>query len=255
MLARVFDGSFHKRRPAADDGARRRARDPAAVRDRSAPARGRGLEPGEVGIVVAGIKSLADVKIGDTLSDAARPRRRAAAGLPRREADGVRRALSRRSRRLREPEGRAREAPAERRLARLRARDQRRARLRLPLRLPRLPARRDRAGAARARVQPQPDLDGADRALPRSCKLSGETQEIESPAELPDPTEIRADRGADGPRHDPRAAGVRGRRPRALPGAPRHAARHDAARLARAGALRAAALGDRSRLPRPHQER
>ena len=45
--------------------------------------------------------------------------------------------------------------------------DERRARLRLPLRLPRLPARRDRAGAARARVQPQPDLDRADRALPR----------------------------------------------------------------------------------------
>ena len=91
------------------------------------------------------------------------------------------------------------EAPAERRLARLRARDQRRARLRLPLRLPRLPALRDRAGAARARVQPQPDLDRADRALPggaalgrdaarsrarRRCRIRRRSEQIEEPMVL-----------------------------------------------------------------------
>lgn len=37
------------------------------------PVRVEGLGPGEVGYVIAGIKNIADVKIGDTLTDAARP--------------------------------------------------------------------------------------------------------------------------------------------------------------------------------------
>ena len=57
------------------------------------PAESKRLEAGEVGVVIAGIKSLDDVRIGDTLTDATRPPSAGAARLPRGEADGVQRAL------------------------------------------------------------------------------------------------------------------------------------------------------------------
>ena len=76
-------------------------------------------------------------------------------GLPRREVDGVRRHLPDRLRPVRGPARRAREAGAQRRQPPLRARVVHRARLRVPLRLPRPAAHGDRAGAARARVQPR----------------------------------------------------------------------------------------------------
>ena len=61
---------------------------------------------------------------------------------------------------------RAREAAAERRVVLLRAGDLGRARLRLPLRLPRPAAHGDRPGAARARVRHGPGHDRAGRAVP-----------------------------------------------------------------------------------------
>ncbi len=91
--------------------------------------------------------------------------RRRAAGIQGREAAGVRRTLSGGIEPVRGAARRARQAQAERRVAALRARSVAGARLRLPLRLPRLPAHGHRAGAPRARIRHGPDHDGADRHL------------------------------------------------------------------------------------------
>ena len=82
------------------------------------------------------------------------------------EADGLLRPLPDRRLGLPEPARRAGQAQAQRRRAGLRAGDLRRARLRLPLRLPRPAAPGDHPGAAGARVQPRPDLHRAQRGLP-----------------------------------------------------------------------------------------
>ena len=66
-------------------------------------------------MVVAGIKTLAEVRIGDTLTDARSAATEPLPGFQDREADGLQRALSGGGRGLRGPQGRAREAPAERR--------------------------------------------------------------------------------------------------------------------------------------------
>ena len=86
---------------------------------------------------------------------------RAAARLPRGQADGLLRAVPDRLRRLPRPARRAREADAQRRGAVVGARDLRRARLRLPLRLPRPAAHGHRARAPRARVRPRAARDDA----------------------------------------------------------------------------------------------
>ena len=99
--------------------------------------------------------------------DAAPRRDRGARRLPRPQADGVLRACTRST---------ASDYPELREsLDKLKLNDAalvyepetlRGARLRLPLRLPRAAAPRDRARAAGARVRPRPDLDGAQRRLP-----------------------------------------------------------------------------------------
>ena len=92
---------------------------------------------------------------------------------------------------------RAREAPPQRRVVHLRAGELGRARLRLPLRLPRPAAHGDRPGAARARVRPRPHRLGAVRRVPGradataaarsrsttrpSCRRSGDIEEIREP--------------------------------------------------------------------------
>ena len=91
---------------------------------------------------------------------------RAVSRLQGAEADGVRRVLSGRRPRVSRAARRAREAAAERRVVLLRAGNVGRARLRVPLRLPRPAAHGDRAGAARARVRHGPGDDGAGRAVP-----------------------------------------------------------------------------------------
>ena len=91
--------------------------------------------------------------------------RRGARRLLRPQADGVLRPVPDRRHRLPDPARRAGQAEAQRRGAQLRAGDVRRARLRVPRRLPRPAAPRDRPRAARARVRPRPDLDRAERRL------------------------------------------------------------------------------------------
>ena len=118
----------------------------------------------------------------------ARPDARAVPGLQAAEADGVRRALSGRGPRVPRAARRAREAAAERRVVLLRAGDVGRARLRVPLRVPRPAAHGDRAGAARARVRHGPGDDGAGRAVPgdddrrRRCRRSTARRSCPTPA-------------------------------------------------------------------------
>ena len=95
------------------------------------------------------------------------PGRRSPAGLQGRAADGVHRPVPDRGRQVRGAPRRAREAQAERRRAHLRARELGRARLRLPLRLPRPAAHGHRARAPRARVRPRAHHHDAQRRVPR----------------------------------------------------------------------------------------
>ena len=124
------------------------------------------LGVGEVGFLVANIKKISDAKIGDTITESGAAGARAVPRLQAAEADGVRRLLPGRRPRVSRAARRAREAAAERRVVLLRAGDVGRARLRVPLRLPRAAAHGDRAGAARARVRHGPGDDGAGRAVP-----------------------------------------------------------------------------------------
>ncbi len=93
------------------------------------------------------------------------PRHRGAARLSRGAPDGLLRALPDRHRPLRGPARRARPPRPERRRALVRARDLGRARLRLPLRLPRPAAHGHRPRAPRARVRPGAAGDHPERPL------------------------------------------------------------------------------------------
>ena len=111
------------------------------------------LSVGEVGYVIAGIKDLHAAKIGDTVTEVERPTARGAAGLPGRQADGLRVDLPDGDRGVRGPARRDGEAPAERRVLHVRARVLDGPRLRVPLRVPRPPPHGDHPGAPRARVR------------------------------------------------------------------------------------------------------
>ncbi len=123
------------------------------------------LSVGEVGFLYAGIKDLIQAQIGDTVTLASRPTASAFpgfqevkpmvfAGLYPVSADD-----------LRGPARRGRQAAPERRLVHLRAGELGRARLRLPLRLPRPAPHGDHPGAPGARVRPRPDHHRPGRAL------------------------------------------------------------------------------------------
>ena len=109
------------------------------------------LRAGEVGYVITGLKDVSELRVGDTLTaERGTAPSIAAPRLQGRQADGLRRPLPDRLRRLPGAARRARAAEAERRRALLRARDVAGARLRLSLRLPRVAAHGDRPRAARA---------------------------------------------------------------------------------------------------------
>ena len=177
-------------------------------------------------------------------------RARAAPRLPRTETDGVERPVPRRGRGLLGAARGARPAEAERRGARLRARDVAGARVRVPVRVPRAAPHGHRQGAARARVRARADRDRAQRRVrrdPRRRDDRGAQPERDAATR-----DLRPRRGARRPRDGHHAERVPRARPRALPGATRRAPRH-AVPLARArrGPLQAPARRDHLRLLRP----
>ena len=139
-------------------------------------------------------------------ADADRPARLQAGA-----AGGVLRPLPGRRRRVRESARRHGQAPPQRRQLLLRDGDERRPRLRLPLRLPRAPAPRDHPGASRARVQPRPHLDGAERRLQDPSQRRPHDR-VAQPGRHAGRDEDRIDRGAVDPRHHPDAGRVSRRR-------------------------------------------
>ena len=132
----------------------------------------------------------------------------------------------------------------------LRDGDQRGARLRLPLRLPRPAAPRDHPGAAGARVQPRPDRDRAVGHLqdeparrqrdrdPQSGRHAGRDADPRNPGAV--------DRG-----DHPDAGRISRRGAQAVPGPPRRADRADLCRQPRHGEIRPAAQRGGVRLLRP----
>ena len=209
------------------------------------------LHAGEVGYVITGIKDVSQLRVGDTLTTRSNAAARAAAGLPRDQADGLLRAVPGGDEPVPRAARRAREARAERRGAHLGAGDERGARVRVPLRLPRPAAHGHRARASRARVRPRAAGHHANGRVRRDAhgrQRGGGALAVGHAG----PRGDRRDQGALHPRHDPHAEGARGRRDGALPGAPRHARGHDVpVPGARAAPLRPAAGGDRARLLRP----
>ena len=113
------------------------------------------LGVGQVGYVVANIKRLSDVRIGDTITDASPTRRGGPARLPGADAGRLLRPLPGEHNQFEELRDALAEARAERLQLHLRARDLRRPRLRLPLRVPGPAPHGDRPAAARAREQPR----------------------------------------------------------------------------------------------------
>ena len=167
MLVRVVDGSLSTRRADPADGQRRGlrrrparrlhaefgvAREALGRRGRLRHRRHQGAAGGQ------------GRRHGHAREEAAEQRRRRDRGAARLQGDpaaGLRRPLPDRGERVRPAPRRPREAQAQRLVAALRARGQPGARLRLSLRLPRPAPHGDRPGAARARVRPGPDHDGA----------------------------------------------------------------------------------------------
>ena len=93
------------------------------------------LEAGEVGYLTASIKTVRDTRVGDTVTLGLQPHGGGAARFPHRDAHGVLWHLSGGRRRLPRPEGRPGKTAAQRRFFELRAGNQRRPGLWLPLRL------------------------------------------------------------------------------------------------------------------------
>ena len=61
------------------------------------------LGPGEIGFIIAGIKTIADCKVGDTITDDRKPATEMLAGLQALGAGGVLRPVPGRCRRVRAP--------------------------------------------------------------------------------------------------------------------------------------------------------
>ena len=179
------------------------------------------------------------------------PDRQGAARLQAGAAGGLLRPVPGRRRRLRGAARRHGQAAPQRRQLLLRDGNLGRARLRLPLRLPRPAASRNHPGAAGARVQPRPHRHRAV-ASSTSCNLLGRHAEgTAQPGRHARRDEDRLDRGAVDPRHHPHPRRLSRRHPEALPGPPRHPGRPLLCRQARHAGLRPAAQRGGVRFLRP----
>ena len=126
------------------------------------------LVAGEVGYVATGSRASATPRSATRSRPSARPARRAAARLPGGQEPRLRRASTRSAARTtRCCATRSRSSTSTTRRFTLRAGELGRARVRLPLRLPRPAPHGDRPGAARARVRPRPHRLGAVGRVPR----------------------------------------------------------------------------------------
>ena len=153
------------------------------------------LGPGEVGFVACGIKGVADAQIGDTVTETARPTPSAVPGFKELKPMVFAGLYPVESHQYSRAARGAREAAAQRLGVLLRAGDLGRARLRVPLRLPRPAAHGDRPGAARARVRHGPGHDGAGRALPRDHHRRRRCRDRQ-PGQAAGGRQHRQDRGA-----------------------------------------------------------
>jgi GTP-binding protein LepA len=183
-------GARHRRRaeegPAdPHDGHRRPTRSTgSACSRRSWSTLDRKLGPGEIGFITASIKEVADTRVGDTITEDKKPAE-SPAGLQAGAAGGVLRPLPGRCgdfEDLRAAMGKLRLNDA----FLLRDGNLGRARLRLPLRLPRPVAPGDHPGAAGARIRSRPDRHRAVGGLPDDM-TNGDVIELHNPADMPDP--------------------------------------------------------------------
>ena len=152
------------------------------------------LVAGEVGYVATGLKNVREAQVGDTVTTSTRPAADAAARLPAGQEPRVRRALPGQRRGLPAPARRAREAPPQRRELHLRAGELGRARVRVPLRVPRPAPHGDRPGAARARVRPRPHRLGAVGRVPRDPDERARRGRGRQPGAPADPATSRTSR-------------------------------------------------------------
>ena len=181
----------------------------------------KGLGVGEVGYLITGVKDVRQSKVGDTVTTAAKSGHRGAARLHRAAADGVLGSLPDRRQRLPRAARGARQAEAVGCRARLRARDLGRPRLRLPRRLPRPAAPRDRHRAPAPRVRARHHQHRAVGRL-RGHDRRQEDRHGHEPERVPDGGEDLRGARAHGARRHPRAQGLRRHDHGALPVAPRH---------------------------------
>jgi hypothetical protein len=110
------------------------------------------LGPGEIGFITAQIKEVEQARVGDTITTVKGGATRGAARLQGSAAGGVLRPVPGRRGRLREAARKHRQAAPQRRQLLLRDGEQRRAGLRLPLRLPRPAAPRNHPGTPQPRI-------------------------------------------------------------------------------------------------------
>ena len=147
------------------------------------------LGPGEIGFLTGSIKQVADTRVGDTITDDRKPVAARPARLPSRDPGGVLRPVPGRRRAVRRfTRGDGQAAPQRRELL-VRDGNQRRARLRLPLRLPR-PLHLE---IIQERLEREFNLDLIATAPSVIYKIklrNGETMEIHNPVDMPDPMKI-----------------------------------------------------------------
>ena len=208
------------------------------------------LGPGEIGFLTASIKEVADTRVGDTITDAKKPTAEPLPGFKAGDPGGVLRTVPGRCRAIRGSARRDGQAAAQRCELLVRDGDVGRARLRLPLRLPRPAASRNHPGAAGARIQSRPDRDravgdlqdDADRRQPdrdsQSGRHAGRGEDRGNPGAV--------DRG-----HDPDARRISRLGAEALPGPARQSERADLCRQPRDGEIRPAAERGGVRFLRP----
>ena len=208
------------------------------------------LGPGEIGFITAAIKEVADTRVGDTITDDRKPVTKMLPGFKPAipvvfcglfpvDADDFRNAAR--------GDG---QAAAQRCQLLLRDGNLRRARLRLPLRLPRPAASGNHPGAAVARVRSQPDRDRAERDLQDAADRRDRDRDPQSRRHARCRQDRRDGRAVDRGHH-PHPRRISRQRAEAVPGPPRRAEGAHLRRLARDGEIRSAAQRSGVRFLRP----